>query len=150
MHMYEIQNCNGEEKQEIIDGLVSYNLSRVPSLQEERFIDLSRKAVSESGGIVGGIIARMYCWNCADIDVLWVCESGRGAGIGKRLLKEVEDEARKRGAHLIHLDTFDFQARGFYERQGYEVFGVLEDCPAGHKRYYMKKLLRTAAGPSCS
>jgi hypothetical protein len=39
------------------------------------------------------------------------------------------------------LDTFDFQARGFYERNGYELFGTLDDCPPGHKRYYLKKAL---------
>ena len=42
---------------------------------------------------------------------------------------------------LIHLDTFDFQAKDFYLKHGYEVFGVLDDCPKGHKRYYMKKVL---------
>ena len=83
----------------------------------------------------------MYCWDCADVDALWVSEQYRRTGLGKKLLLQVEAKARKKGARLIHLDTFDFQARGFYESQGYEVFGVLEDCPAEHKRYYLKKLL---------
>lgn len=144
--MYQIQACNGKEKQEIIDRLVAYNLACVPALQEELFVDLSRKAVLESGEIVGGILARMYCWNCADVDALWVCESMRGTGLGKRLLGEVEKEAGMRGAHLIHLDTFDFQAREFYAHQGYEVFGVLKDCPKGHNRYYMKKSLEQDCG----
>jgi len=39
----------------------------------------------------------------------------------------------------IILDTFDFQAKDFYTKQGYEVFGILDNCPEGHKRYYMKK-----------
>jgi hypothetical protein len=40
----------------------------------------------------------------------------------------------------LHLDTFDFQAKDFYVKHGYEVFGVLEDCPEGHVRYFMKKI----------
>jgi hypothetical protein len=42
---------------------------------------------------------------------------------------------------LSHLDTFDWQTKEFYLKHGYEVFGVLDDCPPGHKRYYMKKVL---------
>lgn len=41
---------------------------------------------------------------------------------------------------LIHLDTFDFQAKDFYMKHEYEIFGILDDCPIEHKRYYMKKL----------
>lgn len=46
---------------------------------------------------------------------------------------------KEKGGKLVHLDTFDFQAKDFYLKNGYEVFGVLEDCPKGHKRYYLKK-----------
>lgn len=140
--MYDIQLCSEGDKTYIINGLVTYNLTRVPAEQEALFLDLSAKAVSESGEIIGGIIARMYCWNCVDVDALWVAETYRGTGLGKKLLLQAEKTARKEGARLIHLDTFDFQARDFYESQGYEVFGVLEDCPAGHKRYYMRKYLQ--------
>lgn len=51
----------------------------------------------------------------------------------------IEKIAKEKGCNLIHLDTFDFQAKDFYIRNGYEVFGVLDDCPREHKRYYMKK-----------
>jgi hypothetical protein len=33
------------------------------------------------------------------------------------------------------------QDKDFYLRHGYEIFGVLDNCPPGHQRYYMKKLL---------
>lgn len=39
------------------------------------------------------------------------------------------------------LTTHSFQARPFYERFGYEVFGELSDHPAGHILYFMKKTL---------
>lgn len=57
------------------------------------------------------------------------------------LLEEVENDAKSKGAKLIHLDTFDFQAKEFYEKQGYIVFGILENCPEKHYRYYLKKVL---------
>jgi len=75
------------------------------------------------------------------IDVLFTISDSRAKGFGSRLLTYVEKEAKQLGATLAHLDTFDFQAKDFYIKHGYEVFGVLDDCPQGHKRYYMKKAL---------
>lgn len=121
--------------------MVQYNLSQVPAKQEELFIDLSRKLTDKDGNIVAGIIAEMYCWNCVYVDILWVSESQRGKNLGSRLLLELEQDAKDKGAYLIHLDTFDFQAKEFYEKLGYEVFGILEDCPQNHTWYYLKKKL---------
>ena len=46
----------------------------------------------------------------------------------------------------IWLDTFSFQARRFYEKLGYVVFGELPDYPAGHSRYFLQK--RLGASPT--
>ena len=137
--MYHIEHCSEQDKTFIVDELVKYNLSCVPALQEELFIDLSRKLIGENGEIIGGIIARMYCWNCVYIDTLWISDDYRGQSLGKQLLKEIEELAKAKGAEIIHLDTFDFQAKEFYEKQGYTVFGILEDCPKDHARYYLSK-----------
>jgi hypothetical protein len=53
----------------------------------------------------------------------------------------MEAEAIRRGCHGAFLDTFSYQARPFYEKLGYEVFGTLEDYPPGHQRFYMRKRL---------
>ena len=63
----------------------------------------------------------------------------RSEKLGTLLLKSVEQQAVSNNVYLIHLDTFDFQAKEFYEKQGYEVFGQLDNCPRNHTRYYMKK-----------
>ena len=91
--------------------------------------------------MIAGINSLMYCWGMLYVDVLVVEENHRGGQLGSLLLSKVEAEAKAIGASLSHLDTFDFQAKDFYLKQGYEIFGVLEDCPPGHKRYYMKKVL---------
>ena len=80
-------------------------------------------------------------WNVVYVDTLWVDSSYRGKKLGSLLLEEVENDAKSKGAKLIHLDTFDFQAKEFYEKQGYIVFGILENCPEKHYRYYLKKVL---------
>ncbi|HNZ02363.1 MAG TPA: GNAT family N-acetyltransferase, partial [Anaerolineaceae bacterium] len=90
--------------------------------------------------IVGGVIGATY-WEWLHVDLMWLREDHRGRGYGHQLLEMAEVEARKRGARYAYLDTFDFQAPEFYKKYGYEVFGVLEDFPSGHTRYFMKKQL---------
>ncbi len=65
----------------------------------------------------------------------------RGQDVGTKVLKLAEDIARERGCIGLWLDTYWFQARSFYEKQGYEVFGELPDYPHGGPRYFLKKSL---------
>jgi ribosomal protein S18 acetylase RimI-like enzyme len=44
-------------------------------------------------------------------------------------MRYAEAEAQARGCHSVWLDTFAFQARGFYERLGYRKVAHLD-------RYY--------------
>ena len=92
------------------------------------------------GSIMGGIIAETH-WNWLFINLMWITEALRGLGYGHQLLTAAEEEGRKRGATNAHLDTFSFQAPEFYKKHGYQVFGVLEDFPPGHQRYYLTKKL---------
>ncbi len=136
-----ILDCPEQETGVIYEGITRYNNSCVPLTQEKRWIPIRKKIVDDAGNIIAGCLAEMYCWHIAWVDVLWVDEPYRKQGLGSQLLKAVEDEARQAGCELIHLDTFDFQAKDFYLRHGYEVFGILEDCPKGHRRYNLKKKL---------
>lgn len=139
--MFEIINCVDTDADYICDKLVEYNLSRVPKTQETDFVNIYKKIVNEKGEIIAGCLAKMYCWNVIYVDILWIDEAYRKQGLGSKLLKEIERIAVEEDCTLIHLDTFDFQAKDFYIKHGYEVFGVLEDCPKEHCRYYLKKKL---------
>ena len=110
---YTVSGCNGSDKAFLVDKLVDYNLSQVPATQEENFIDLSRKVLSEDGKILAGIIVRMYCLEMYLHRHILDEQIMRGEGLGT-LLEEVERVAKENGSHLIHLDTFDFQAKDFY------------------------------------
>lgn len=92
------------------------------------------------GRLLGGLIAETY-WNWLDVDDLWLDEAARGQGHGRLMLAEAEAEARSRGCTAVQLKTFSFQARGFYEKQGYTVVGALTDYPPGATLYWMRKEL---------
>jgi GNAT superfamily N-acetyltransferase len=93
----------------------------------------------------GSIVAGLYGWTwggCLDIKYLWVPEALRGRGHGTRLLEAAEQEALVRGCTQALLDTHSFQAPAFYQRLGYTIFGVIDNYPVGHAKYYLKKQLR--------
>jgi GNAT superfamily N-acetyltransferase len=75
------------------------------------------------------------------VHYLWVASELRGTGLGQDILARAEAEARQRGCHAVWLDTFSFQAPGFYEKLGYQEFGRLDDFPPGHSRHFLWKPL---------
>jgi GNAT superfamily N-acetyltransferase len=98
-------------------------------------------AIEGAEGVIGGLWGRtVYDW--LFVELLFVPEALRGRGVGSELMKRAEDEALTRGCHSAWLDTFEFQARGFYERLGYICFAELRDYPVGVTRYFMKKALK--------
>jgi GNAT superfamily N-acetyltransferase len=98
--------------------------------------------IKDNNEIIAGINSCFYFEEVLCVNVLFVKDEYRGRGIGSLLLSKVEETAKKIGAKLSHLHTFDFNnAKEFYLQHGYEIFGVLEDCPTGYKHYYFKKTL---------
>jgi GNAT superfamily N-acetyltransferase len=96
--------------------------------------ELENYVIKDKENIIAGIKTCLYFRECMFISALFVDEQYRGKGLGSWLLQYAEDKAKSIGIKLVHLDTFDFQAKDFYFKHGYEIFGVLDDCPEGHKR----------------
>jgi GNAT superfamily N-acetyltransferase len=94
----------------------------------------------ERGDVLGGLLGLIW-GHWLHVTTLWVAEVARGAGHGTRLMENAEAYARARGAVGVTLETHSFQARPFYERLGYEVFGALDDCPRGHAKFFLRKTL---------
>ena len=98
-------------------------------------------ALQTSDNTIVGVVLGELFWDWFHIDLLWIPEELRGHGYGHQLLLKIEEEAKKRGAKNIFLDTFSFQAPEFYKKHGYQIFGELKDFPPGHQRYFFTKQL---------
>jgi len=117
--------------------LVQFNESRAgPSGYRALVVEL----LDADGAVVGGLWgSTAYGW--LYVQLLAVPDELRGRGLGRCLMAEAEEEALRRGCSSAWLDTFEFQARGFYERLGYSCFATLPEYPKGHSRYFLQKQL---------
>jgi GNAT superfamily N-acetyltransferase len=92
------------------------------------------------GAVAGGLWGRFH-YDWLFIELIFVPEDRRGQDLGSALLAMAEAQARDWGAIGVWLDTFSFQALGFYEKKGYAVFGEIADYPAPHRRFFLSKRL---------
>jgi len=97
----------------------------------------------QSNDIVGGLWGSTG-WGYLYTDLLFIPERLRRLRLGSKLIRMAEDEAARRGCHGAWVDTYSFQARGFYERLGYTVFGTLDGPPPVYPRYFLRKALAKA------
>lgn len=134
-----IAPAKAEELAAIDEAITDYNIEAARELPRAVLRRLDFVARDAEGSILGGIQAKAVNWGILHIELLFVFEKWRKAGLGEALLTYVEDSARRLGCHLAHLSTFDFQGKDFYLKNGYVAFGVLEECPKGHSRVYLKK-----------
>jgi GNAT superfamily N-acetyltransferase len=128
-------------------GLIRHNEGTAPHGHRPINLVVRRAGSAEA---VGGLFAfRLYGW--VFVRYFYLPEDLRRHGLGAALLRRIEAEAQALGCTGIWLDTFSFQARPFYEKQGYACFATLDDHPPGHARHFMMKRLPGAHGdPSCS
>jgi len=137
----DIEDAPADADVEVLpNGLEAFNESRWPKHQPWKPLAVF---VRDSETIVAGLAGETYSgW--LFIRYLWVSDGLRGKGIGRRLMAAGETRALERGSDSAWVDTFSFQALGFYLKLGYEVFGEL-DYPPDHKRFFLRKRLQAAA-----
>ena len=118
-------------------GLNQFNSAITNNDNEQKLAILLR---DNNKQVVGGLFGWTY-YNWLEVKYLWIKDELRGKGYGSKLVLAAEKEAMLRGCDSAFLDTFSFQAPNFYHKLGYSIFGVLENFPSQHQRYFLKKSL---------
>ena len=137
MATVQVEKTYAKARKAILKGLVAYNRSQIG---RRKWKNIAITIRNDAGDIVGGVTGEAWA-DWLFIQLLWLDEAHRGQDLASRAMDAIEDEARAFGAKRAYLDTFSFQARPFYEKRGYRVFGTLENYPDAHSRYWMTKSL---------
>lgn len=122
--------------------LLRFNQKTVGDAEGEAFaLTITRPGSDE---ILGGLWA-LSLWGSFYIGLVVAPEDARGQGLGRELMARAEAEARSRSCRSMWLDTYAFQARPFYEKLGFELFGQIDGPAPMFPRYFMQKPLTDAA-----
>ena len=129
-------NMSPDEEKTVVRGLLEFNEKLIGPSNEQpvKFVAF------DIDGVAGGLIGHTR-WQWLYVAKLWVAERARGQGVGTKLLTAAEEIARSRGCIGASLDTFEYQARPFYEKLGYELFGTLDGYPPGYRQFFLRKRL---------
>jgi len=126
-----------EHRAAVLAPLQAYNVAQAGDPQARLVaILLEDDAGTAEGGLWGRIA---FGW--LFVELLGLPDAARGQGWGRTLMERAEAIARAAGCVGIWLDTYDFQAPGFYEKLGFVQFGAIADYPPGHTRHFYQKRL---------
>lgn len=129
-----ICNPSQQEVSLVTNGLWAHNAQFHP-------VDIRPFLVNftdEQKNVCGGLVAQSW-WGGLEIQYLWVAEQYRKKGVGRKLMEMAESEALQRECHMAYVDTFDFQAKRFYEKLGYVEYGSLDGYAHKFRRHYLVK-----------
>jgi len=134
---YEVSdNPPAEAFQKMWASLLKFNEHAVGNAAARTLAILLKDATTDQ--VIGGLWARSL-WGSSFIDIMFVPEMLRRRGIGTSLLRQAEQEAIRRGCRDIWTETYAFQARPFYEKLGFTIFGRIDGPAPIFPRFFLKK-----------
>ena len=136
-HLTIENNPTVEDVRFLEDRLYEYNATQT-GVDDGQWLAIFLRDAQQT--IQAGLKGWTWCGSCY-IQTVWVHQALRGQGVGRQLLHAAEQEARRRGCDHMVLGSFSFQAPGFYQKLGYEVFAVLDEHPRHHRYYSFHKRL---------
>ncbi len=107
----------------------------IPALDEEMRPPAGLFLVATlHGDPIGSGALKFHGRKPADLKRMWVAESARGLGVGRRLLTELENQAARHGVRTIRLETNKslVEAINLYRSSGYIEVAPFNDEPYAH------------------
>jgi GNAT superfamily N-acetyltransferase len=120
----------------IADGLEEFNV-RVTGIADRRPLAVFVRD-PETQRVVGGLTGRTSL-GLLFVDLFYLPPGLRGSGVGSEVLRQAEEEGRRRGCRAGMLYTISFQAPAFYLKNGWRIFGEVPGNPSSASRIFLTK-----------
>lgn len=133
--MYEIKDLTKNQVDDIESKLEEYDNKFLPKLLDG-FVQIG---AFDNEKLIGGVDACMTSFRILYVSTVFVDEDYRRKGVGKFLMEQLEQRAKKLGADMIRLDTFDWQGRDFYRTIGFKEVGCYE-TEEFSEHFYLKRI----------
>jgi GNAT superfamily N-acetyltransferase len=137
--MFEVIDLNETQTEIIDEKLNAYDDEHI----KYKLTGSVSIGVTQNGALIAGANGCMTAYKIFYVSTVYVDESYRMHGIGRKLMDVLEQKAISLGASIIRLDTFDYQGVKFYQKLGYEMVGSYECGEEGFAEYFFLKRLRT-------
>lgn len=137
MSLFISSEVNPRIKEYIQNKMFEFNVMHFPDDLKGRYEELHLYLINEEGSTFGGIVGE-FCWNWLEIQYLFIEQDLRNLGYGRQLLRAAEKKAMEKKCDFIKLDTLSFQALDFYLKEGFQIFGTIENA-GSYTHYYLKK-----------
>lgn len=145
--MEEIIITNNDEYQDIIlQGIKKFNYVQRPKIEvfntnrkNEYYNPINFYLLYNNQAVGGMLTFKTMQW--LDVDVLFIKQEYRRKKLGSKLISKAIEYCKKEDIIGIHLFTLDFQAKGFYEKQGFKLIAEIKDWPKGVTRYEFIKYI---------
>lgn len=129
-----LKSSTPEIQEELHKRLQQYNAEYMSDSKDYSF------HIEENGVAVAGIIAEST-GDTLEVEFLYVDEAVRGQKLGEKLLAKAEECAKRDGLKRVLLNTYSFQAPGFYKKEGYTQLFEIKNCFDSHSQYFFRKEL---------
>ena len=133
----EIIELNEEQVEEIEEKLSDFDNDFIKFKLEGNI----QIGIKENDKLIAGLDACMTAFKILYVSTVFVEEEYRRKGYGRKLMQEMENRAKRMGANIIRLDTFNWQGKDFYEAIGYEMVGSYENKLEGYSEHFFLKRL---------
>ena len=136
-----IQTAFDQTRKDVFEGLSIYfskqygatDVSELPQRFSQELAFSAMDGDTRMGQIYGHID---YVNLSAIIEGLYVNPEARGSKIGQKLIHAFEEAVQQEGCVISFVDTTQASATKFYEKQGYQLIGIIPDYPVKGDTYY--------------
>ncbi|AOA00231.1 GNAT family N-acetyltransferase [Carnobacterium divergens] len=138
----EIKESNYASTDKLVSDLLEKHIvavgKAIPAYEKK---EIAFTAYDDNGAVLGAVVGEIV-WNHLHVSLLGIDQTMQKQGVGQKLLQHIEEYAKQFGARMVILETMSWQAPKFYQKNGYQIFGTVENHPIeGECKYYLSKVL---------